>query len=337
MQYFHQIHSLAELKKQYRVLALANHPDRGGDTEVMKQINLEFEKLFKVWEHVKTSTKTGYEDDYSGSTAKQYSDYVYNEYRWKGSNYKGQGAKEVVEIFRNWLKETYPRYTFSVRRIHYKSIHIDLIKADFTAFKAESNIKHCAGVNHYRIKENEDITDRAKEIMINIKDFVMSYNFDDSDAMTDYFHTNFYLDLGIGNVTHPYKVELPKLKGEKAEPQFRHPEGPAHKAIRVALGKARFAFYSNRHYDNAIVLGEDNYWGDERSFYPLTYSSAKTAQKRIDKLKEAGINCRLSGYNSGFILFIGYFEEIEKALEQERQEYMEALKKWNEQKEKRVA
>lgn len=46
MGYFQNINSLAELKKSYRVLALQNHPDKGGSTETMQQINLEFERLY---------------------------------------------------------------------------------------------------------------------------------------------------------------------------------------------------------------------------------------------------------------------------------------------------
>ena len=45
MGYFQNINSLAELKKSYRILALQNHPDKGGSTETMQQINLEFERL----------------------------------------------------------------------------------------------------------------------------------------------------------------------------------------------------------------------------------------------------------------------------------------------------
>ena len=88
------------------------------------------------------------------------------------------------------------------------------------------------------------VYDIAKEVMKNIHDFVMSYNFDDSDYMTDYFNTNLYLHLGIGTYKKPYKLELPKLdcKGKKPK-AFKHPEGAAHKAIRQALGNARFGFY----------------------------------------------------------------------------------------------
>ncbi|MCE9074361.1 molecular chaperone DnaJ, partial [Parabacteroides distasonis] len=101
---------------------------------------------------------------------------------------------------------------------------------------------------------DKSLTDRAKDVMMNIYDFIMSYNFDDSDPMTDYFHTNFYLTLGIGSYKQPYKVEPPKL-GSKDKPEvFKHPEGPAHKAMQRALGKARFGFIESRKYAGEIIL-----------------------------------------------------------------------------------
>lgn len=121
MTYFQNIHSLAELKKEYRRLAMLHHPDKGGDTALMQQVNTEFGKLFEVWKDKPcvSTTPTGYEHDFQDATAKEYTEYVYNEYRWKGRNYNGQSAPEITELVRAWLKETYPRYTFSVRRDGY--------------------------------------------------------------------------------------------------------------------------------------------------------------------------------------------------------------------------
>ena len=51
MTYFKNINSLAELKKEYRHLALENHPDKGGNTEMMQQINVEFERLHEIWKN----------------------------------------------------------------------------------------------------------------------------------------------------------------------------------------------------------------------------------------------------------------------------------------------
>ena len=46
MKYFTNIKTLEELKKEYKRLALENHPDRGGDVEVMKAINAEYDIMF---------------------------------------------------------------------------------------------------------------------------------------------------------------------------------------------------------------------------------------------------------------------------------------------------
>lgn len=40
--------SLEELKKEYRKLCFKHHPDMGGSTEAMQEINSEYEKLLKV-------------------------------------------------------------------------------------------------------------------------------------------------------------------------------------------------------------------------------------------------------------------------------------------------
>ena len=46
MRYFNTITTLAELKATYRKLAFEFHPDRGGDIEIMKAINNEYDEVF---------------------------------------------------------------------------------------------------------------------------------------------------------------------------------------------------------------------------------------------------------------------------------------------------
>lgn len=48
MKYFTTCTTLDELKKEYRRLAMANHPDRGGDEATMKAINAEYASRFEV-------------------------------------------------------------------------------------------------------------------------------------------------------------------------------------------------------------------------------------------------------------------------------------------------
>ncbi len=46
MTYFTNCETLEELKKEYKKLAMANHPDMGGDEETMKAVNAEYDKVF---------------------------------------------------------------------------------------------------------------------------------------------------------------------------------------------------------------------------------------------------------------------------------------------------
>ena len=48
MKWFNNCNTLDELKAQYRKLAMKYHPDRGGDTATMQQINAEHDRLFEV-------------------------------------------------------------------------------------------------------------------------------------------------------------------------------------------------------------------------------------------------------------------------------------------------
>lgn len=45
--YFDDVKTLEELKKAYHKLAMKNHPDRGGDPDEMKKINMEYDVVFQ--------------------------------------------------------------------------------------------------------------------------------------------------------------------------------------------------------------------------------------------------------------------------------------------------
>ena len=47
MKYFTNINTLDELKADYRRLSMKHHPDRGGDTATMQEINAEHDELFE--------------------------------------------------------------------------------------------------------------------------------------------------------------------------------------------------------------------------------------------------------------------------------------------------
>jgi curved DNA-binding protein CbpA len=45
--FFKGITNLEQLRSTYKDLIKKNHPDNGGDTETMKEINIEYKKIFE--------------------------------------------------------------------------------------------------------------------------------------------------------------------------------------------------------------------------------------------------------------------------------------------------
>ncbi len=65
MMYFTNCQNLDELKKAYKAAAMKHHPDVGGDTATMQQINAEYEARFEV---LKRSQNTQAAEDTTGRT-----------------------------------------------------------------------------------------------------------------------------------------------------------------------------------------------------------------------------------------------------------------------------
>lgn len=66
MKWFKEVDSLDELRKLYRKLVVKHHPDNGGSEEIIKQVNAEYEILFK-------RLKEGYQhsESYQKATERQ--------------------------------------------------------------------------------------------------------------------------------------------------------------------------------------------------------------------------------------------------------------------------
>jgi hypothetical protein len=116
-------------------------------------------------------------------------------------------SKEDVQAIRAELKQQFPRWKFSVRKGS-GSLSVDVnIMQGTCAFEG----KDYAQVNQYWIKDHwQDADDQAALIKI---DEIMHnapgraggrVYFDESDAMTDYFHTAFYTHMQIGSWDKKY-------------------------------------------------------------------------------------------------------------------------------------
>jgi hypothetical protein len=113
---------------------------------------------------------------------------------------------KIKELVAAKIKQEFPKYRFSlrIRRGGSGVIYITWLKGDFNPF-VDTNETHL-DINHYYIQDDKRITQKAKDVMQRVKDITDEYNWDNSDAMTDYFDVNFYLHLNIGSYDKPFEV-----------------------------------------------------------------------------------------------------------------------------------
>lgn len=221
MKYFKNVNSYNELKKAYRELLKANHPDNGGDVEVMQAINVEYEALFPIWKNRQEKESGEIINETAAETRRKF----YTQFGWEGSHYDCDlSLKEIAKIVRAYVKEKYPTYKFSVRT-HYASMcqelavvlkesPIEIYKAAEEASEEEelAFVKKAERNNLWHLnswsredfeKEYKKITEEhgdfykimnevTKAVVDDVDAFVNSYNYDDCDAMIDYFDVNFY-------------------------------------------------------------------------------------------------------------------------------------------------
>ena len=65
MMHFRNVNDLQELRKQYKELLKAHHPDNGGDLATMQEINAEYDKLFKILKDKHESKTADKENNYN--------------------------------------------------------------------------------------------------------------------------------------------------------------------------------------------------------------------------------------------------------------------------------
>ncbi len=123
-----------------------------------------------------------------------------------GKNYDSNlSDKDITAKIREYLKKEFPECKFSVtqdRGTFTGSINISLMEAP-EGVLIDGDY---AQINYYCIQESKQLTDYGKKLLKNVISFVQSYNYDNSDIMSDYFDTGFYLKLSVGKWNKPFKV-----------------------------------------------------------------------------------------------------------------------------------
>ena len=263
MKYFSGVNSLEALKREYKRLALANHPDRGGDTATMQAINAEYDAAFS---RLKVAHNISHPEQRTEETAESTRREFYTANGWEGSRYDSSlSLKEIAQRVRAFVKEAFPTYRFSVRT-KYASMCQKLIVEmtespapvlktldDLTEDNVHEILRQANRLNEWRLGSWSDAearaeiarlwdanpggmyriyTERAAATIAEVDAYVQSYNYDDSNGMIDYFDNNFYYFGSKPNSPDEVKVvprteRLSVPKSAASSTADKHPAKPA--------------------------------------------------------------------------------------------------------------
>jgi len=232
VKYFSKAKSIDEAKALYKKLALANHPDVNATPEataIMQEINSEFDMVFKF---LKMSTPVAAKET---ETSTHYREGFYTANGWKGDKYDSSlHGKDIAKLLREYVKFVYPLYKFSITS-DYHSVDVYAVEGPVSLLvpveeaianilsspdamyyynNSESYVRETLNrdygkqhsINHFYIDKDDTLTDFAKLMFTDIKNFLVDYTRDDSDSQTDYFDCNLYQSLGIGKWDKAYKI-----------------------------------------------------------------------------------------------------------------------------------
>lgn len=141
---------------------------------------------------------------------------------WAGSNYDSKlSTKEIAANVRAYAKKNFPEFKFSVRSewsMYTDSLHIELKEGTCIPFVEGSRSAergYMSTMNTVKGWE-KDLTPEIFKVLDAVTTYASSFRYDDSDGMQDYYDTNFYLSIKVGD---EYKVIEPKAKKSSVKPE----------------------------------------------------------------------------------------------------------------------
>lgn len=134
---------------------------------------------------------------------------------WAGSNYDSKlSTKEISAKVRIFAKKNFPDFKFSVRTersMCTDSMYIELKAGTCIPFVEGSRSAERGYMSTMStVKGWEDeLTPEMFKVLDAVTTYASSFRYDDSDGMQDYFDTNFYIHIKVGD---EYQVVEPKEK-----------------------------------------------------------------------------------------------------------------------------
>ena len=92
--YFINVNTLEQLRRQYKELLKSHHPDNGGSEEIMKAVNVEYDKLFKL---LKDRHESKSADGQNGTDSAK-SAYNANMYDWENDKALRNVLQKIINF-----------------------------------------------------------------------------------------------------------------------------------------------------------------------------------------------------------------------------------------------
>lgn len=209
MKYFKNVNSLEDLKKQFKKLAFKHHPDRGGDAEIMKAVNNEYDMLFPIWKN-RDNIKT---EETAESTRNEF----YTQNGWKGEKYdRNLNIKTIAKLVREQLKEEFPDCKFSVTKKEFSGgCSLTVIVKETPKSVYANDDKNIINYDISPYIEYTELSIYGNKLITRVWEIINQYRYSDCDFQIDYFDVNFYPSLNLGNYDETVKVVERKVKKSK--------------------------------------------------------------------------------------------------------------------------
>lgn len=134
---------------------------------------------------------------------------------WAGSNYDSKlSTKEIAARVRAFAKKNFPGFKFSIRTewsMYTNSMYIELKAGTCIPFIEGSRSAERGYMSTMNTVKGwkKDLTPEMFKVLDAVTTYASSFRYDDSDGMQDYFDTNFYIHIKVGD---EYQVVEPKEK-----------------------------------------------------------------------------------------------------------------------------
>lgn len=230
--------------------------------------------------------------------------------------------KDIAKAVREYVKKKYPLLKFSVNIERFsggQSMSVYWLEAPYNPLtdekyweKSRDGQKYFS-VNQYHFENSEALTDTAKSVLKDVRNFYNQYNYNHSDPMTDYSNIRFYETLGIGRwdkgfVVTAKKGRTPKEPSPKPEsggsqPKYREGQKVTYKTSKgnesgtvissKYIGSRQSFLYSVENprgglyniWENNIVSAEDKTPEKPFTYYWIQYDF--DAKRQIGSVLEA--------------------------------------------------